>query len=381
MKVFTISHSAVVAGYHARYLEIIRQADVALTLLAPRKWLQFNRLVALEKTSDPNYRIIARQPIVWDLKNHGLRNVTHVYPGMKKLLEQVQPDIIELWEEPFAAVSFQVIRAAKRLLPESRIIFFSAQNIRKNYPPPFCWFERYTYRQADFAFVINREAESIIRNKGWNKDTLVLPLGVAPHVFRPIDASALRSELGLNKFTVGFIGKLEKQKGILDLIRAAGRLKDEINLLLIGGGPLRDETRQLVAKLGLTGKTRFISSVPYDKMPAYLNCLDVLVLPSITLPGLKEQFGRVLVEAMSCGIPIIGSDSGEIPRVIGDAGLVFPEGHYRELAEKIELLRRDSARRKDLAERGRARVWDNYSWEKIAAKQVAVYRRLLQGKN
>ncbi len=378
MKILAISHSAVVGGYHRRFREVVRRSGAELTLLTPRRWRQFNRMVPLEKTSDPAYRVIARQPFTPGFWSHGLRNATHYYPGLTRMLRETRPDIIELWEEPFAAVTWQVIRAAKRTLPNSRIIFFSAQNIRKDYPPPFSWFERFTYRRADFAFVINSEAEKVIREKGWKKASLVLPLGVDPGFFRPADASDRRAELGLEGFTIGFVGKLERQKGILDLIRAVGGISAPVNLLVIGEGPLRAQAMRLAEESGLAGRARFLPAVPYDGLPGYLNCLDVLVLPSITLPGLKEQFGRVLVEAMSCAVPVIGSDSGEIPGVIGAAGLIFPEGDVAALRERIVALRENPGTAAELARKGRKRVKTEFAWESIARRQVEVYNRLLE---
>ena len=374
----SVAHSAVLGGYRKRYSEVALNSRFSVNVLAPKRWRQFNRLIELERTADPAYRLIARQPRVAGFGGHGRRNVAHFYPGLGRLLREIRPDIIELWEEPFSAVTFQVIRAAKRLLPSTPVIFFSAQNIRRNYPPPFSWFERYTYRRADFAFVINREAEAVIRSRGWEKESLVLPLGVDPEVFRSFDAANLRAELGLNGFTVGFVGKLDRQKGVLDLIRAAGGIEAEIELLIIGDGPLRDEAKRLAEKSGLSGKTRFIPAVPYAKIPGYLNCLDVLVLPSVTRPGLKEQFGRVLIEAMSCSVPVIGSDSGEIPNVIGNGGLTFPEGDVAALRDRVVSLMENPESAADLAHNGRLRVEREYTWETIARRQIEVYKLLLE---
>jgi glycosyltransferase involved in cell wall biosynthesis len=112
-------------------------------------------------------------------------------------------------------------------------------------------------------------------------------------------------------------------------------------------------------------------------MPAYLNGLDVLVLPSRTQSNWKEQFGRVLVEAMACGVPVIGSTCGEIPNVIGDAGLIFAEGDADALRACLLRLQRDPVLRRDLAQRGRARALARYTHKHIAAETVAVYRRMM----
>ncbi|MBC7239486.1 MAG: glycosyltransferase, partial [Chloroflexi bacterium] len=94
-------------------------------------------------------------------------------------------------------------------------------------------------------------------------------------------------------------------------------------------------------------------------------------------PKWKEQFGRVLIEAMACGVPVVGSDSGEIPHVIGEAGLIFPEGDALLLRRCLERLQQDMAFRQDLARRGRERVLQHYTQAQIAAQTVAFYREVL----
>ncbi len=106
--------------------------------------------------------------------------------------------------------------------------------------------------------------------------------------------------------------------------------------------------------------------------------LDVLVLPSRTQPNWKEQFGRVLIEAMSCGVPVIGSTCGEIPQVIGEAGLVFPEGDVAALRAALSRLIDQPELRAELARRGRARVLAEFTQAAIARRHVAVYQAMLE---
>jgi glycosyltransferase involved in cell wall biosynthesis len=112
-------------------------------------------------------------------------------------------------------------------------------------------------------------------------------------------------------------------------------------------------------------------------MPAYYRQLDVLVLPSRTRPNWKEQFGRVLVEVMACGVVVIGSDSGEIPNVIGDAGLLFPEGQVDRLRAHLGRLLGEPALRAELARRGRERVLARYTQARVAAQTYQVYREIV----
>jgi glycosyltransferase involved in cell wall biosynthesis len=112
-------------------------------------------------------------------------------------------------------------------------------------------------------------------------------------------------------------------------------------------------------------------------MPDFYRSVDVLVLPSRTTPRWKEQFGRVLVEAMACETPVIGSDSGEIPYVIGRDGLIFPEDDIDALAAHLRSLQEDAALRRELGRRGRQRVLANYTQARIARATAEVYRQML----
>ena len=115
--------------------------------------------------------------------------------------------------------------------------------------------------------------------------------------------------------------------------------------------------------------------VSYDDMPALLQALDVLVLPSVTmLPWHREQFGRVLVEAMAAGVPVVGSSSGAIPEVIGDAGLVVPERDPHALAQAIDRILTEPGLRQTLVVRGRQRARDHYAWPVIAGQTLDLFR-------
>jgi len=118
-------------------------------------------------------------------------------------------------------------------------------------------------------------------------------------------------------FTVGFAGRLVPQKGIDDLLAACRRLDGRFRLLVVGDGPLRPHLES--ADLGF-GELELHAGVRSDEMPALYAEMDVLVLPSRTTATWAEQFGKVLCEALLCGVPVIGARSGEIPWVIQTSG-------------------------------------------------------------
>jgi glycosyltransferase involved in cell wall biosynthesis len=112
-------------------------------------------------------------------------------------------------------------------------------------------------------------------------------------------------------------------------------------------------------------------------MDGFWSSLDVLVVPSRTTRNWAEQFGRVIVEAMARDVPVVGSSSGAIPEVIGDAGLVVPEGDVEALAAALTRLRAEDDLRRTLVERGRQRVKRVYAEDMVMRGTVAFYEKVL----
>lgn len=157
------------------------------------------------------------------------------------------------------------------------------------------------------------------------------------------------------RFVVGFAGRLVPEKDLATLVDAIRLLEQPVDLLVVGDGPLRGWLES--ADLG-SSKLRLVRGTDHGEMAELYASMDVLVLPSLTTAAWVEQFGRVLVEAMSCGTPVIGSDSGEIPWVIKTTGggLVFPEGDAPALAQLLTAMREDPILCRQLATQGRSTV-------------------------
>jgi len=217
---------------------------------------------------------------------------------------------------------------------------------------------------------------AVLRAKGFRGAVSVVPqFGVDPDVFAP----GPREPHVVDKFVIGFAGGLVPEKGIETLLQAMARSwRDGWEVRLAGAGADRDRLRELATSLGLGDAVRFVGRISSTEMPEFYRSLDVLVLPSRTRSNWKEQFGRVLVEAMACGVPVIGSESGEIPGVIGEAGLLFAEGDAQALSEQLVRLDRDDGLRAELARRGRDRVIASYTQAQVAAATRQVYLQMLQ---
>ena len=154
-------------------------------------------------------------------------------------------------------------------------------------------------------------------------------------------------------------------------------LDGEWQLLLLGGGPLRAELAACAESLGIEKRVVFLDQVPSMQMPSLYHQIDVLALPSLTRPNWKEQFGRVLVEAMCSGVPVVGSDSGAIPAIVGDAGLIVPEGDPVALAHAFLRLRHDLELYARSAAAGRLRAEHLFTHKAVAEATVSLYRKLL----
>src|SRR5205085_2089736 len=117
------------------------------------------------------------------------------------------------------------------------------------------------------------------------------------------------------------------------------------DVLLVGDGPDRDLFEKTLAEHGLLDRARFTGAIPYEKVPEFYQKMNLLVMPTETTERIREQFGRVLVEAMASNVAVIGSTCGAIPEVIGDAGLVFAEGDATALAEALRRMLCDAVLR------------------------------------
>jgi glycosyltransferase involved in cell wall biosynthesis len=364
MKVCVVSHSAVVDAYREKFHALAgAEPRWNFRLALPAHWPEGNRTVTAPASGTEHGVGVKVFPVRWSGKVGGF-----FLPGLAPWLRAERPDILHLEEEPYALAGWQAVRA---LLPGARVVFFTWENIFRTYKPPLRWIDRWMLKRADWALAGNHEAADVLRQRGFGKSITVLPqYGVNPAVFAP--AAHARG----GTFTLGYMGRLLEEKGIHTLLAAAACLTFPFRLIITGEGDRGESLRAQAARLGLQAKVTFRSAVPHAGMPAAYRELDALVLPSETRPAWKEQFGRVLTEAMACGVPVVGSDSGEIPHVIGDAGLVFPEGDAAALAERLTRLHASADLRRDLAARGRERVLANFTTAQVAQKTLAVYRQL-----
>jgi len=288
-------------------------------------------------------------------------------------------DVVHCWEEPYILAGGQFAWWAG----SARLVYYTFQNIRKRYPPPFCWVERYAMGRAAGWLAAGRTVEAALKGRpGYaGKPHRVLPLGVDVGAFRPDAAAgaAVRRALGWSEPgppVVGFLGRFVPEKGVPVLMRALDAVRTPWRALFVGGGKLEAQLRDWGNRFA-GDRVRVVTGVTHDEVPGYLCAMDVLAAPSQTTPRWREQLGRMLIEGMACGVPVVGSDSGEIPHVIDDAGLVRPETDAAAWAAGLAALLESPGRRAELAARGLDRAQTVFAWPVIARGHLQFFDQLL----
>lgn len=154
--------------------------------------------------------------------------------------------------------------------------------------------------------------------------------------------------------------------------------KRDWSLLVLGRGPAEQQIHEWARRHGWTDRI-VVRLVPHGEVPSCLPAMDLMLAPSLTSRGWKEQFGRMVIEAFACGVPVIASNSGELPHVIGDAGWIVPEGDAEALAAAIESALADPDRRAAVARKGLARV-NEYSTSTVGGRFAQFYRELVDAR-
>jgi len=390
MRILVISHTYIV-DLNCEKLRALAQIDpaVEVTVVVPRRWRPGGvqkRTIESEPKQEGNFRLCPL-PNLSD-NNQGLLCFG---PALVSLLRQFRPHIIQVEQGAKSLAYAQTITLNRALGLGAKNLFFTWWNLPYDLKPPVSWLEGYNLRHTHGLVVGNQDGADILRQRGYHGPVQVMPqLGVDERLFQPQPQPDLRASLDIapDAFVVGFVGRFVAEKGLRTLAHALAQLKDHPRpwvWLLLGRGELKAELAELAAQQGMGHRLRWVESVPHADVPRYINLMDTLVLPSettyrfktLTSAGWKEQFGHVLIEAMACGVPVIGSDSGEIPHVIGETGLVFPEGDAAALADRLTQLMDQPEAATSLGQQGYQRAMTHYTNHALAKQQLAFYQELV----
>jgi glycosyltransferase involved in cell wall biosynthesis len=373
-KVLTIAHSYVV-GLNRRLaheMAVQGRGTWEVTAVAPERYPGDLRDVAFEPVRGEACRVetvpvrMGRFP---HLMSYGRR--------LHALLRE-RWDVVHCWEEPYVAAGLQIARHSPR---DARFVFATFQNIAKRYPPPLNWFERRVVSRADGWIAFGETVrETHLSRRGYaSLPSRTIPPGVDLDRFAPDPAARarVRAVFGWDDRipVVGFLGRFVDAKGLRVLTTVLSRLRVPWRALFVGDGPERPHLEEFAT--AYPEAVTIVTGVAHDQVPAHLNAMDVLCAPSQTTSGWREQFGRMSIEAMACGVPVVGSSSGEIPFAVGDAGRIVREHDVEAWVQALEGLLRDVEHRRALAARGLARARERYGWPVVARAHLDFFDEIL----
>ncbi|PSB07261.1 glycosyltransferase family 1 protein [filamentous cyanobacterium CCP1] len=370
MKLLIISHPCATPVNQQLYAEVEQITGWELTIVTPSNWKnEYGKVLHPERWQDYQGKLISIP--VWNTGNIPL----HLYRSpFIPLLQELQPDVVYVHHEPYALATAQVY-FANHFSIQRPIGFYSAQNVFKSYPFPFRQIEQRIFRESAFAFPVSHSVEEVLSKKGFARST-ILPLGIDPSVYCPHpDAAKISHSLKAapDEVLIGYLGRISEEKGLRTLLHALKEIEALSWRLIVGGaGPYEAEFHTIAQSLQLTSRICSLGFIPHAEAPRYLSAFDLLVLPSETRSHWKEQFGRVVIEAIGCGTPVIGSDSGEIPYLIQstNGGLIFPEGNSAALADGLKTLILNPKLRETLIHQSRPRVLHDYPHCSIAHRFI-----------
>ncbi len=318
-----------------------------MTLLVPSQWKSgLGPIRAEPEPSGSPLRVVVRDRV-------GISH-SNVYwlKEFRDVVQEVRPDATYVDEGPEGLAAAQAAQASR--VRRGGLVVLAIQNLFKRYPPPFGSLLQYVLSYAHAAVSISDQATEVLRHHGFTGAVLPMPFSTdLTPLTRPEREQVYRA-YGLHPPLAGYVGRLVPEKGIDTFLRAIASCA-ELNAVIVGSGPEETALRRLADELRLGDRITFTGFQTPAETARLLGSLDVLALPSRIRRNWCEQFGRVLIEAMASGVPVVASQSGAIPEVVGDAGILVPVDDFKTLAAGLQRALQPSAA-EALRERGLARV-------------------------
>ena len=369
MKLLIASHAAVLGVNRALFQCLAAQTDWDVRMIVPQTW-RGDLIRELRFAPVPGDAGIRIHPL--PVLGGGNGSLFVYARDPHRVLRDWTPELVFVDEEPWSLAAAQLYRSFAGI-PR---VFYTKQNLRKRLPPPFSLLQKWIFRQSRDAFSVASEVSEVLRWKGFPGRIHELPHSYDPLGFAPAAAEIRRKRrrywgIPENATVVAYFGRVTEEKGIEEFLAASRQLAAtsgaDLFFWIVGNGPLREQLVPWRSDLS-PARSGVHDAIPHDRVGEALSAVDILVLPSRTTPRWKEQFGRILIEAMASNAAVIGSDSGEIPRLIQrtQGGLVFPEGDAVALAERIQYLATDSVALAKFRQQGRESAERSFSHAAVA---------------
>lgn len=363
MRVVRIYHAGRDASHRERERALVR-AGADLTLVVPSRW------PGPDEVGKESFQVL-ELPVrrAGDVNRHRFADAG----ALVHLVSHLQPDVVDIHEEPFSSVMHQILAA----LPGAQaIVGYTAQNLDKRFPPPFAQWEKHALTRLDGLYPCSRQAASVAAGKGFLGPVSVLPLGLDPAFEAGSQDVADDPTLQLL-----VVGRLVPEKGILDAVEVVADLRSggrDAHLTIIGSGPEGTQALARAAVLGVSSAVDLQGWADTQTLATYYRRAHVLLAPSRSTRTWVEQFGRMVTEAQSSGAVVVGYASGSLPEVIGTAGILVPEGDVGAMTASVASLADEPERWRLLRETGLL-ASSACQWDAIATGQLALYDQAVSG--
>ncbi|MEI6411549.1 MAG: glycosyltransferase [Bacteroidota bacterium] len=370
--VLVVSH-ATFRGVNRNVFNYLKQEyGYSVEIIAPKQLSFSGKILNADPPQNPEEKIH-----FLDLKGQNPR--MYDFEGLYELADQLQPRIIYLENDPVSNQAIKLGRWCKK--NKAHLICLSCENLRFD---PISSLKRSGFKgfllgfvklgllyasrpTVDQVFTINDAGTKIFSGYKFKK-VVKTPLGFNPDLFYPSPErrAAARKELGLGDlFTLAYIGRLVPEKGVDMLLQSLKRIEHLSWVFIIdkfeaSPGTYQARIFEQIEALGLSARVKYFDA-GHSEIGTYMNAADLVVIPSVSTPFWVEQYGRVAPESMACGKLVLTSDSGALPELVGDAGVIFKEGNLDDLTEKLTQIIQNPGQFQPIAEKAHTRAHTFFS--------------------
>jgi L-malate glycosyltransferase len=295
--------------------------------------------------------------------------LTKIY-ALKKIVKNLEPDIFHAHYASSFGFLASFIDHPRKILSVwgDDVIIFPHRNLL------FKQMMKRTLRSSNHITTTSQFLKKVVLNfNGKHPQISVIPFGVDTAMF------GFAERIPAAEVKIGITKHLDQIYGVDTLIKAFDslvKIHDNIQLIIAGDGPLRDEYQKLVKNLGLKDKVKFIGHIDHSQMPQLLNSIDIAVMPSRSE---VESFGVAALEASATGLPVVGTKVGGIPEVIidGVTGFLVERENVAQLANILTKLIKDPMLRRQIGIAGRQMVENRYPWHQSLLMMQNLYFEIM----
>lgn len=368
LKIAIISHALVQEVSQRRWKLLAEDKDYEVHLLVPEYWEScwFGEKIVYEPKEVHNKNFHVHPLPTTNVSNWG----KYLFKSFDALFREIQPDLIYIIHEESVRIHHQIYLYRKLFAPQAKVIFFSMnasgmlyqkqKNPFKKIALQLMW--QSVKKNTDAALVHYPGCVDSLRSGKYNKPIYIqTQIGVDEKLFAPNPEIGWEYREKINfgdKFVIGYTGRLVVDKGVDDLVAVffdLAREYENIALLLVGNGNLKEKIERNAADLNLQDRVHITGFVDPAEVPNYMNAMDVFALCSKTMSNWIDTFPLVTVQAQSVGVPVVASDSASLPWQLGDTAKTFQEGNRNELSNVLTEFIENEYSRKEYAKKGQRR--------------------------